>query len=717
MKSASLPLLTTCASGLEELCGQEITECGGRIVESSRGLVWWRGPLESAYRLCLWSRFASRVLLEIARFPVRNTDSIYQNGLGISWDEHMGLSNTFAVGCTLGDCSIRHSRYAALKLKDALVDSFRKIYGKRPSVDARDPDIRFHLHIHRDSATVSLDLSGQSLHRRGYRAGGGGLAPLKESLAAAIVVLAGWNRDVPEDTVMLDPMCGSGTLLIEAALIYGDSAPGLSRSRFGLMSWKQHDEKLWSSVVTEALEREDTGMERKWPLFLGYDADPAAVAIARQNIQKAGLSDRIVIKQAQLARLGRPAARGFIVSNPPYGERVLEVQEAGRLYQALGRIMRRELYGWRAGILASNPDLTQRMGIKWQDQFRLMNGALACRLLCGDVPQYHEKEENGFRWKINPPDDACDGEAFANRLRKNLKKVLKWAGRHDVTCFRVYDRDIPEFNVSIDLYEKWVVVHEYAPPATVDAAVSEERFRQVLQQTRTVLGAGRDRVFVKRRRRQKRGKQYQKVGSSGKMHVVREGKCYLLVNFTDYVDTGLFLDHRPIRRRIGQEAQGRRFLNLFGYTGAATVHAATGGAESTLTVDLSASYLAWCRQNLCLNGFGGPAHETIRADCLEWLSSRKGMFDIIFADPPTYSNTSKKGIRFDVQKDHVRLIDLSMRLLAPGGLMFFSCNYRRFRLDKVLGERYSVKDITRATIPFDFARNSRVHQCWEITHR
>ncbi len=716
MTAGSLPLIATCASGLESLCCDEIAGCGGRVVERSRGLVRWSGSLESAYRLCLWSRFSSRVLLEIARFPACDADAIYRNGLGIPWMEHMELSSTFAVGWTLGDCSIKHGRYAALRLKDALADSFRKSCGARPSVDAKDPDIRFHLHVHKDAATVSLDLSGQSLHRRGYRAGGGGIAPLKESLAAAIATLAGWSREVPPDRVMLDPMCGSGTLLIEAALIYGDSAPGLSRTRFGFMGWKQHDEKLWSSVVTEALEREDAGMERKWPLFLGYDADPAAVAIARQNVQNAGLDGRIVIRQAQLARLGRPAARGFIVTNPPYGQRVLEVQEAGRLYQALGRIMRRELYGWRAGILASNPDLAQRMGIKWQHTFRLMNGALPCRLLCGDVPRREEEEGKGLIWRINPPDAMSGGEAFANRLRKNLKKILKWAGRNDVTCFRVYDRDIPEFNVSIDLYEKWIVVNEYAPPATVDAAVSEERFRQVLHQTRTVLGAGRDRVFIKRRRRQKRGEQYRKVGSSGKMHVVREGRCYFLVNFTDYLDTGLFLDHRPIRRRIGQEAQGRRFLNLFGYTGAATVHAAAGGAESTMTVDLSSSYLAWCRQNLCLNGFGGPAHETIRADCLGWLSSCKGMFDIIFADPPTYSNTGKKGIRFDVQKDHVRLIDLAMRLLAPGGLMLFSCNYRKFRLDQGVGERYSARDITGATIPPDFSRNRRVHKCWEITH-
>ncbi|MBU1986471.1 MAG: class I SAM-dependent methyltransferase, partial [Proteobacteria bacterium] len=225
---------------------------------------------------------------------------------------------------------------------------------------------------------------------------------------------------------------------------------------------------------------------------------------------------------------------------------------------------------------------------------------------------------------------------------------------------------------------------------------------------------------------------------------VREGRCFFLVNFTDYLDTGLFLDHRIIRERIGQLAAGKRFLNLFAYTGTATIHAARGGAESTTTVDLSATYLSWARMNLALNGYGGPAHLTIQEDCLQWLESAEhgrpsvarakagvstssrisgerstppGQYDLIFVDPPTFSNTKKENRVFDVQRDHARLLELSMHHLAPGGLLIFSTNFRKFVLDEGLGLRFAIRDISRETIPLDFERNSRIHQCWEFRNR
>ncbi len=743
-------LVATCAAGLENLVHNEIVSFGGSEIVQAKGVITWQGDLASGYRACLWSRFASRILLQLAEFPAANDTELYEQCGLINWQEHMANSSTFAIDCTLSNSAISHNQYAALRVKDALVDQFRERSGDRPSVQVERPDLQIRLHIHNDVASLTLDLSGESLHRRGYRVEGS-VAPLKESLAAGIVALAGWKSDVSTDSMFLDPMCGSGTLLIEAALLYGDSAPGLWRNYFGFIGWKGHDEGLWSQLVAEAVAREEAGLERAWPLILGYDADPVVVAAARKNVEKAGLTDKIKIRQGQLANLKRPAHKGYLVCNPPYGERLGEMDEAVQLYRALGRVVRQQFSGWQVGIFIASPDFGDRLGLSWQASHRLFNGPLACRLFCAQVAAGEPEPE--FGWQVAAETFAGEGSEFANRLSKNLKKMLKWAEREGISCLRVYDRDLPEYNVTIDLYGKWIHVQEYAPPATIDPTLAATRFSLALAMIREVLGVRRDRVFIKTRKKQKGKEQYQKQGSRNKMYEVREGDCFFLVNFTDYLDTGLFLDHRITRMRIGQLAAGKRFLNLFGYTGTATIHAARGGAESTTTVDLSATYLSWARMNLALNGYGGPAHLTIQQDCLQWLedaghgrpnvarsrdgerataghgrpnvarlrdgerANTSGQYDLIFVDPPTFSNTKKDNRVFDVQRDHIRLLELAMRHLAPGGLLLFSTNFRKFILDESLQLRFAIRDISRETIPLDFERHSRIHQCWEVRNR
>lgn len=707
-------LSASCAAGLEELIAQEAKDLGGSDVEHVRGLVSWQGDLENAYRSCLWSRYASRVFLTLAEFPAPNEDALYEGALTVDWSQHMDIATTFAVDCTLNQSTIHHNGFAALRVKDALVDQFRKTHNERPSVSGVRPGIRIRVSVYKDNATISLDLSGESLHRRGYRKEGGSLAPLKESLAAGIAALAGWTPETSQDTMFLDPMCGSGTILIEAALIFGDAAPGLSRSYFGFTGWKGHDKVLWDGLVDEAIEREEAGLEREWPLMLGYDADPRAVAVARSNIENACYEDKIVIKQGQLANLRRPAAKGLMVVNPPYGERLSEADEAEQLHRALGRICKQELENWDVGVFTSNPDFGDRMGIKWDRTHRMYNGSINCRLFCGTV-QADDSQE--FKWQLAEEKGPEEGIEFGNRLRKNAKKFLKWAKRDGILCFRVYDKDLPDYNVSVDLYEKWIQVQEYAAPDTVDEKVAQRRFQQVLHQVRHLFGVRRDRVFLKRRLKQKGKAQYQKQGSRKKMHTVREGDCFLLVNFTDYLDTGVFLDHRNIRLKIGREAKGKRFLNLFAYTGTATVHAAVGGAESTTTVDLSATYLNWARMNLALNGFGGLAHETVQADCLKWLEEDRKEYDLIFVDPPTFSNTKKERRVFDVQRDHRLLIEKAVARLAEGGLLIFSTNFRRFQMDESIEKYYAINNISKSSIPLDFARNARIHHCWEIQRR
>lgn len=704
-------LVAGCAAGLEILVKEEVEIFGGHEVQFSTGVVRWRGTLESAYRCCLWSRFASRVFLELCRFSITDEESLYQRALTIGWHEHLTEDTSFAVSCTLsGDSPITHSQYAALKVKDALVDHFRERTGKRPSVKTDRPGVQIHLHIEKNLATISLDLSGESLHRRGYR-DKSGKAPLKETLGAAIVALSGWPGD---PGTLIDPMCGTGTLLIEAALMFGDSAPGLSRPYFGFMGWLGHDKRLWRTLVTEAMEREERGTQKNWPLIVGYDCDPVVVNAARKNIERAGLDQHIKVKQAELATLQPPDKKGMLLVNLPYGERLSETELVTQLYRGYGRILRRRFHGWSGGVFIANPELTDSFGLPWQSKHRLFNGSIPCRLL---TTTYIGEEPEDFQWQPKAKGEDDRDNEFGNRLRKNLKQILKWASREDVSCFRVYDRDLPDYNLTVDLFGKWIHIQEYAPPKSVDQGVAAARFDSAVKTVKEILGARSDRVFLKTRERQKGKKQYEKKGDQRKMYEVREGLCSFLVNFTDYLDTGLFLDHRPVRERIFKSAKGRRFLNLFGYTGTATVHAALGGAATTTTVDLSATYLQWARMNLALNGLGEVANRVEQADCRQWLEDCRSTFDLIFIDPPTFSNTKKEKRVFDVQKDHADLIKTAMSCLDKGGLLLFSTNFRSFKLDQIIFDKYDVTDISRDSVAFDFSRNKKIHMCWEIRHR
>jgi len=700
-------LTASCARGLEGLVEDEIFGFGGREIGSAAGVVSWQGSLESGYRCCLWSRFASRVYLQLADFAVTDDESLYLRCLEVDWQDHLSPETSFAVSCTIsGESPIGHSRYAALKVKDALADSFRNRTGIRPSVETKRPDVQVHLHLEGQKGFLSLDLSGESLHRRGYRAAAV-KAPLKETLGAGIVALSGWSKDFG---ALVDPMCGTGTLLIEAALMFGDSAPGLSRSHFGFFGWLGHDRKLWSRLVAEALEREERGLTKRWPLLLGYDCDPVAVSAARKNIEKAGLAELIQVKQAELATLGAPEKGGMLLSNLPYGERLSETDQVSRLYRAFGRIAKERFSGWKAGVFISNPVLTDSFTLTWQKKYKLFNGSIPCRLLIGTVSE----EEPVFRWSPTERQGDDSADEFANRLRKNLKKILRWAEQNDISCFRVYDRDMPDYNLSVDLYSKWVHIHQYAPPKSVDPQLDASRMTAAVKSIKEIFGVRSNRIFIKSRERQRGKKQYEKKGEGGKMYEVREGACSFLVNFTDYLDTGLFLDHRPVRQKIYREARGKRFLNLYGYTGTASVQAAMGGAASTVTVDLSATYLHWTKMNFALNGLAEQRNTVEQADCLQWLQKSKAQYDLIFIDPPTFSNTKKEQRVFDIQRDHARLIELAMARLDPDGLLIFSTNFRRFQLDDRLPALFKIKNISKESVPFDFARNPKIHSCWEM---
>ncbi|MFG3451650.1 bifunctional 23S rRNA (guanine(2069)-N(7))-methyltransferase RlmK/23S rRNA (guanine(2445)-N(2))-methyltransferase RlmL [Stutzerimonas stutzeri] len=720
-------LILTCPKGLEGLLLEEAIGLGLEEAREQTAAVRGFAGMEVAYRLCLWSRLANRVLLVIDRFATTNAETLYEGVHQVDWSEHLQATGSLAVEFSGHGSGIDNTHFGALKVKDAIVDKLRTATGERPSIDKLNPDLRVHLRLDRGQAVLSLDLSGHSLHQRGYRLQQGA-APLKENLAAAVLIRAGWPRIAAAGGALTDPMCGVGTFLIEGAMIAADIAPNLRRERWGFTAWLGHVPALWNRLHAEAQARAEAGLARQ-PLWIrGYEADPRLIQPAKNNIERAGLASWIRVYQGDVATFEpRPDQnqKGLVICNPPYGERLGDEASLVYLYQNLGERLRQACLGWEAAVLTSAPDLGKRMGIRSHKQYAFWNGALPCKLLLikveleqfvtgqrkAPVEGKSEEEPAAERARLSE-----GGQMFANRLQKNLKLLGKWARKDGIQCYRLYDADMPEYALAIDLYGDWVHVQEYAPPRSIDPEKAQARLYDALGAIPQALGVSRDRVVVKRRERQSGTRQYERQASQGEFLEVQEGDVKLLVNLTDYLDTGLFLDHRPMRLRLAREAAGKRFLNLYCYTATATVHAAKGGARSTTSVDLSKTYLDWARRNLALNGLS-DRQRLEQADVMAWLEEDREEYDLIFIDPPTFSNSKRMEGVFDVQRDHVALLDLAMARLASGGTLYFSNNFRKFAMDPSIAERYAVEEITGATLDEDFRRNSKIHRAWKLQAR
>jgi 23S rRNA (guanine2445-N2)-methyltransferase / 23S rRNA (guanine2069-N7)-methyltransferase len=306
-------------------------------------------------------------------------------------------------------------------------------------------------------------------------------------------------------------------------------------------------------------------------------------------------------------------------------------------------------------------------------------------------------------------------EMLANRLRKNLRSMGKWARQQGHSCYRLYDADMPEYAFAIDCYDDFVHLQEYQAPSSVSEEKAEHRRQQAIAAVRSALGVSADKLVLKTRKRQKGSAQYTASNAPGRNFEIREGAARLYVNLDSYLDTGLFLDHRPIRQMLYNAAAGKRFLNLFCYTASATVHAALGGASESLSLDLSNTYLDWAKRNLQLNSINPAKHRLRQRDCIDYLRKSQDQFDLIFLDPPTFSNSKRSDHVLDIQRDHLQLIRNAMRLLLPDGVLLFSCNHRRFKLDESLASEFHVEDISAKTIDRDFQRNPRIHQAWRLT--
>ena len=714
-----LALFATVPRGLEAVLAEELRELGATQVHAARAGVAFAGDLELAYRACLWSRVASRVLLNLARFPVADGDALYAAVHALPWEEHLDPDGTLAVDATLSGSPINHSHFAALRVKDAVVDRLRERFGRRPSVDRVQPSLRLNLVLQGRRGVLSIDLSGAALHRRGYRPSGAP-APLKENLAAGLLRLAGWPVLAARGGALVDPLCGTGTLPIEAALMAAGIAPGLGRDHFGFSGWLGHVPALWARLCDQARAGADPG---KVPPLLASDHDPEMVALARRAAAAAGVGERIDFRVQPLTDARPPAGStpGLVVANPPYGERLGDSAAAAQVHAGLGRVLRGHFRGWQAAVLSGDTGLARRLGAEGATGHPLFNGALPCVLTCWEVAARapHWARADG----VAPAAGAAGGDPgarmFADRLRKNLRRLGRWARREGIACYRLYDADLPEYAVAVDLYHcsdrLRVRVQEYAPPPGVDPERAAARRQAALAAVAELLELAPDDLSYRLRAPQRGDAQYDREEAPARFHEVTEGGCRLLVDFDAHLDTGLFLDHRPTRLAIQREAAGQRFLNLFCYTGAATVHAALGGARATTSVDLSATYLDWARRNLELNGFGPEAHELVRADCLAWLAqaAREGRrYGLIFVDPPTFSNSKRLDGDFDVQRDHVALLRAAAALLDGDGLLLFSTNFRRFRLDTEGLAGLRIEEISKQTVPEDFRRSPRIHRCW-----
>ncbi|PYF83231.1 23S rRNA m(2)G-2445 methyltransferase [Marinomonas alcarazii] len=702
----------TCPLGLENVLEKELHGEGLTQTRLGEAQVKLTTDLEGMYKACLWSRVATRVMLPIASFKMESADDLYDGVKAIQWSDHMKATNTMAIDCHGTNHHIRNTQFGAVRAKDAIADYFVALTGERPNVEKEQPEVRIALRIKREVVTVSIDLSGESMHRRGYRQHGG-MAPLKENLAAGLLLRAGWGTDCGL-TQLIDPMCGSGTFLVEAALMSLDIAPGLRRQYWGFKGWKQHDHRMWQQLMDFAKNR------KKDPAtlgirFQGTDREQKAIAAARENIKRAGLTGVIDVSMTPFQEHEfdiLPDVPGLVITNPPYGERIGDEMALIALYRQLGEWVVSNVRGWQFMMLTSNDHLARQIPVRPEKSTRVINGGIECRayrfpLLAGNI-----KEDVVAQSVMTP-----GAQMFANRLQKNAKKLKKWVEKNKIQCYRVYDADMPEYAVAIDIYGDWAHVQEYQAPKSVDPEKAKQRLFEVMSAIPTALNISEANVILKQRQRQTGKEQYEKFDQTKHEMIVEEYGCEFIVNLKDYLDTGLFLDHRPVRKLIQDKANGVRFLNLFCYTATASVHAGQGGARSSLSVDMSNTYTEWARRNIELNEFSDRDHQVERADCIEWLKQSRDKFDLIFMDPPTFSNSKKMADVLDIQRDHGELVRLAMARLARGGELIFSNNYRRFVLDESLEQEYDVKNITRETLDPDFDRNDKIHQCYIIKNK
>jgi len=746
-----LNLLAACAFGLEALVKRELEALGypARVVQP--GKIGFAGDWPAIAQTNLWLRCADRVLIEVARFPAADFDQLFETTKAIDWSRWLPRDSAFPVNGRSRNSQLTSVPACQRSVKRAIVDSLKTSY--QAELPETGPEYKIEIALLNDEATLTIDTTGPSLHKRGYRKLVAA-APLKESLAAAMIQLSVWQADRP----LLDPFCGSGTIPIEAALIGLNIAPGLHRD-FAFQHWPQ----MPAGTLQKSRDQALTMQHRELTLQIsGTDRDGEVLKLARYHAERAGVADQIHFQQKPFHELRSKREYGCLITNPPYGQRLQERSEVLALYQSIPQILQR-LPTWSHYILVPIPDFERVVQATATRRRKLYNGRIECTFyqFLGPRPDKKQQEsptestehdvtvssdvavgsvvtdssdhasppprdENGKEPKrksaIAAPvfgglteKDREQAGLFETRLKKRAKHLRRWPTKRGITCFRVYERDIPELPLVVDCYEDFLHITEYERPHDRDLGRHAAWLELMKKTAAAALDVPIQRVVLKSRERRHDKDQYEKQSDQGKLVSVHENGLTFLVNLTDYVDTGLFLDHRNTRRMVRAEAAGKRFLNLFAYTGSFTVYAAAGGAQSTISVDTSNTYLQWARRNMAENGFDGPQHRFVAADALRYLQALPvaPLFDLAVVDPPTFSNNKGLQEDWDVQARHAELLEMLAMRMSPGGIVFFSSNFRRFKLAESELPSYSIREISNQTIPEDF-RNRRIHRCWRM---
>jgi 23S rRNA (guanine2445-N2)-methyltransferase / 23S rRNA (guanine2069-N7)-methyltransferase len=754
----NLQLIATCAFGLEAVVAHELRALGYESKTVRPGRLTFTGDAAAVARTNLWLRSADRVLIELAAFPAPDFDALFDTVRDLPWADWIAADAAIPVRGRSLKSQLTSVPAIQRSVKKAIVES---LLAARPGVELPEigAPVPVEISIVENAATIDLDTSGEGLHKRGYRTLAAE-AQIRETLAAAMVQLSFWRPERP----FVDPFCGTGTIAIEAALIGRRMAPGRNRT-FAAEEWGAIPSAVWTAALEEA---DDLVLPTLPERVIGSDISGSTLKLARHHAELAGVAADVHFQQHDFAELSSSRRYGCLVTNPPYGLRMGEEVEVEALYRSFPVVLRR-LKTWSHFILTARPDLQQLVGQQADKRRKLYNGRIACTLyqffgpkpprtpradqaedqskeLSGSIPLEGRAGEGG-----DQPDDAGDeqfvaetvseakpkptrpdpirgpafgglrdeawrqAEEFGNRLKKLARHLRKWPTKRGITCYRLYERDIPEVPLVVDRYEDALHIAEFERPHERTPAEHADWLDHMVREAARALETPRELVFVKHRRRQRGAAQYEAVDDRRAMRVVNEGGLKFQVNLSDYVDTGLFLDHRITRGMVRDAAKGKSFLNLFAYTGSFTAYAAAGGAAQTTTVDLLPGHLDWAEENLRLNGLSGSQHRMVQADARDYLASLRGtwQFDLAVVDPPTFSNSKRMDDDWDVQQDHADLLAATLANLKPGGLLFFSTNSRKFKFDEAALSGASAREISKHTVPEDF-RNKRIHRCWRI---
>jgi len=704
-----LQFIALTSIGIENLLVDELTEIGATVTKQTVGSVRFDADTTLAQKVCLMSRFATRVLMLIEeKEGVDDKESLYNFARSQPWQEWFGPTQTFAVDFNGTNDSLKNTQFSGLVIKDAIVDYFNDLFEQRPNVDKQNANVRVVARLSRQGVAMYIDYSGPRLSERGYREGQG-KAPIKEHLAAALIKRSGWLENVQQP--LFDPCCGAGTILIEAAGMARNEAPGLFREGFAferlpsfrVAKYRELKEQLTSQITDSKL----------W--LIGHDNDSNVLSKAVDNARRADLGDVIKFKQSDATKLTSVAKLpGVVISNLPYGERIGSMAELVSLHSGLGTGFKKHFNHWKLALLGMDESLFKLLKLVKLKRYKFKNGPLDVVL---NLYQLDDKQVS-LTTEDKPALNFEGSMSFANRVKKNKQGLKNWLKQNDIHAYRVYDADIPEYNVAVDIYGDSAVIFEYAAPKEIDDVTAHKRLQDVISLTAQQLNIAPGNIAVKVRKKQKGEEQYTPMAKQNRTQVIEEFGAKFKVNLFDYLDTGLFLDHRLARRYIQENSKDKRFLNLFAYTGTASVHAALGGAKAITTVDLSKTYLKWGQDNFDLNNISNTRYRFEQADCLKWLEHATSQYDLIFLDPPTFSNSKRMKDAFDVQNDHIKLLTWVKKILSPSGTLIFSNNMRGFTMDEVglIGLGLKAVNISEKTISPDFKRNKRIHNSWLITH-